>query len=64
MLDHAQDADKKAFAPALYVNFDAKEFYAQDPQKQGFERYAPAGWKSAYCDFRSLIPAAEQFWAE
>ena len=63
-IDHAPEADKKAYVPALYVNFDTKEFYAQDPNREGFERYAPQGWKSAYQDFRKLIPAEAKYWQE
>ncbi len=50
-----------AIQPELYVNFDGRQLYAADTAER-FEQYAPAGWKTARADFRSLIPEQERFW--
>lgn len=59
------DEVRRALIPMFYVDFDRKAFFSMYAEENGgFENYAPQGWQSAYCDFRQLIPADEQYWSE
>lgn len=56
------DEQRRAYVPALYVDFDHSEFYSQFPGNEDYLRYLPDGWRGANADFSHLIPQDDRYW--
>ena len=52
------------YYPALYVDFDRKEFYSYFPEPENFEAFVPDGWNGVYEKFDTLIPVNYRYWIE
>ncbi|MBR3267320.1 MAG: hypothetical protein IKI58_01095 [Oscillospiraceae bacterium] len=60
----AEESQKSALLPLLYVNFDTKALYSLLPKEDRLEAYVPDGWKGLRQNFAMMIPLKDRYWAE